>query len=225
MSEDIGKSIIAAAPVAAPTTVSDLIRRIIDASINGVAGVPGAKTIAGDHLVKYGDVERAINQIVLEHTILSGAQGFATNVGGIAVAIVGAPASIVGLAVIHSRMVACIAHLRGYNIDDTRVRHAIMTTLLGKKIVDDLVGKGDLPGTPLVVATAPAIDPRLEATIAGRVTTALASSTGGRQVINIVLKRIPLVGGGVGAVTDGWNTRAIGTYAREQFVSRRRIEA
>ena len=39
--------------------------------------------------------------------------------------------------------------------------------------------------------------------------------------VGLVAKRIPVIGGGVGAATDSWNTMAIARYARDQFVSRR----
>ena len=36
------------------------------------------------------------------------------------------PANIAGLALIQCRMVAAIAHLRGYDLDDRRTRNAIL---------------------------------------------------------------------------------------------------
>ena len=44
---------------------------------------------------------------------------------------------------------------------------------------------------------------------------------GGKQAVGLIARAIPVVGGGVGAATDSWNTLAVGRYAREQFVSRR----
>ena len=159
---------------------------------------------------------------------LSGAQGFVTNLGGLTTMIVGAPANFAGVALVQTRLVAGIAHLRGYDLDDSRVRHAVVTTLLGKRIVDDLVAGGELPGTPLVLATAPGTDRRLEQLISQRVMTALLTASGGKTLVGLAAKRIPVIGGGVGLVTDSWNILAIGRYAREQFVSRRptpRIQA
>ena len=44
---------------------------------------------------------------------------------------------------------------------------------------------------------------------------------GGKRLGVFLAKKVPLVGGGVGAVVDGWSTRSIVQYAQEQFVSRR----
>lgn len=218
----IGKSIIAAAPVSAPSTTGRLLRMIVDFAIEGTGQLPGARVAAGRQLEKHGVAEKAIDQVVYLHAALCGTQGFVTNIGGFATLLVGAPANIAGVALLQTRMVAAIAHLRGYDLDDSRVRHAVLTTLLGKHIVDDLVADGELPGSPLVLATAPTIDRELEQVIAQRVMMALLTSTGGKQVVGLLAKRIPVIGGGVGAVTDSWNTFAVGRYAREQFVSRRR---
>lgn len=216
-----GKSIIATAPMSAPGSAARFLRLIIDSAIEGNALVPGARQVAAEQLEQRGDVEAAIDTAINQHMILAGAQGFLSNIGGVTTVLIGAPTNMVGLAILHSRLTAVIAHLRGYDLDDSRVRHAILTTLLGQKIVDDLVATGELPGTPLVLATAPGIDHELEQLIAARVVTAIASVGGGKALIGLGVKRIPIIGGGVGLIADGWNTRAIGRYAREQFISRR----
>lgn len=222
---DIGKSIIAAAPASAPSAAGRVLRFIVDFAIDGTDQLPGARLAAGRQLEKQGSADAAIDAVIRSHAVLCGTQGFVTNLGGFVTLIVGAPTNLAGVALLQSRMVAAIAHLRGYDLDDSRVRHAVLTSLLGKRIVDDLVAKGDLPGSPLVLATAPGIDHALEQLIAERVMMALFTSVGGKQAVGLVAKRIPVIGGGVGAATDSWNTLAVGRYAREQFISRRRTES
>ncbi len=39
----------------------------------------------------------------------------------------------------------------------------------------------------------------------------------------VVVRRIPLVGGGVGAAVDGWLTFGLGGYAKREFVARQAI--
>lgn len=190
-------------------------------AIDGFASFPSARHSAGRALETHPDPDAAINALITQHIALAGANGFVTNLGGFVTMLVSAPANLAGLAVTHARLVAGIAHLRGYDLNDSRVRHAILTTLLGKKIVDDLVAKGELPGTPLVLATAPGLDRSLEQSIAQRVMMAMLTVSGGKKLIGLTARRIPIIGGGIGAVTDGWNTRAVASYAKEQFVSRR----
>ena len=45
---------------------------------------------------------------------------------------VGTGAGVSGLALLQCRMIAGIAHLRGYDLDDPRVRNAILLTMLGE---------------------------------------------------------------------------------------------
>src|SRR6476660_5970104 len=70
----------------------------------------------------------------------AGAQGFLTNLGGLATMAYMVPANITGLALVQSRMVAGIAHLRGYDLTDPRVRNAVLVSMLGEDAVRRLVG-------------------------------------------------------------------------------------
>jgi uncharacterized protein (DUF697 family) len=131
------------------------------------------------------------------------------------------PVNLAGLATIQARMVAAIAHLRGYDLDDPRVQAAILMCLLGEAEVKKLVADGSLPTTPQAVATAPLADPALPDIVGRLVLATSVARMGGKRIVTVLSKRIPVVGGGVGAVTDSLGTNAIGSYAQKQFVSRR----
>lgn len=73
------------------------------------------------------------------------------------------------------------------------------------------------------MATAPVFDASLDKVIAERVFAELASRIGGRHAAVLIARRIPLVGGGVGGALDALSTLSVGNYAREQFVTRRRL--
>lgn len=215
-------SLLATTP-SLPQLPSRALAAIVDFAIEGNDQFPGARTWSGKHLAKCGgEVEVAIGRVVRNSVLLGGAQGFVTNLGGIITMVVSVPANLAGVAIVQSRMIAAIAHLRGYDLADSRVRSAIMMTMLGAAGVNQLVKKGHLPATPIVVATAPADDPELESAVADRVLASLLGEIGGKRALSFVGRRIPVLGGGVGALTDGWSTSSIGRYARDQFVSRRR---
>lgn len=217
----MGRQIMSSAPGLAPTAASGVLRRLLDAGIDGMPRFPGAKAAAAASLGKRGSAEHAIDALIKQHLALAGAQGFVTNLGGIETMALTMPANVSGMAIVQARMVAGIAHLRGYDIDDQRVRGAVLMCMIGEKGVQDLVDRGELP-SPLIVATAPVIDERLHATITEKVMAALVSNATGKRVTVVASKRIPLVGGGVGAAADGYATWGIAQYAKGQFVSRRR---
>ena len=93
---------------------------------------------------------------------LASAQGFVTNIGGVATLPVAIPANIAGVAIVQMRMVAAIAHLRGYDLNDNRVRTALVMCLLGGEQVANRIAAGQLPTSPMAVATAPMFDPELD---------------------------------------------------------------
>jgi len=152
----------------------------------------------------------------------AGVQGFATNLGGLVTATVTIPANITGLALIQCRLVACIAHLRGYDLADQRVRNAILTCILGEDSVRGLVRRKKLPSTPMGIATAPTHDPQLDRVIAAEVTGELLTKVAGKRVVTTVGRRVPVVGGLVGAGADGYATWQIGRYADREMRPRSR---
>ncbi|CAL8976666.1 MAG: EcsC family protein [Actinobacteria bacterium] len=213
---DFGKQLVTRTPEVA----GGLLRSIVDFAIDGSPAFPGAKATAARSLQSKADREGAIDALVRYHVSMASAQGFMTSVGGLLTLPVGLPANIAGMAVLGVRMIAAIAHLRGYDVDDRRVRAALTLAMLGDDEVRRLVADGKLPSSPLAVATAPVFDPALERTISERVMGSLAGRIGGKHVAVVVVRRIPLVGGGVGAAVDGWLTFGLAAYARREFIPR-----
>jgi uncharacterized protein (DUF697 family) len=147
-------------------------------------------------------------------------QGFLTNIGGAVTAAFTIPANIAGLALIQCRLVASIAHLRGYDLSDQRVRNAILTCLLGEDSVKTLVRKKKLPSTPMGLATAPAHDPDLDRVVAAEVTSELVRKVAGKRIATTVARHVPVVGGLVGAGADGYYTWQLGRYADRELLPR-----
>ncbi|MBP8921492.1 MAG: EcsC family protein [Micropruina sp.] len=205
----------------APEVAGNWLRQILEFAIDGNMTIPGAKDAAARALQARGDHEAALDTLIRQHVGLAGAQGFLTNLGGLLTLPVALPANLAGLAVVQMRMIAGIAHLRGYDVDNRRVRSALTLTMLGEDEVRKRVSSGRLPSTPMGVATAPVFDPALEHMVSERVFTDLGAKMAGKHVVVQVAKRIPLVGGGVGAAADGYFTYALGQYARREFVRRR----
>jgi hypothetical protein len=213
------------APVArqvTPRAAANFFRSVLDAAIDGRGGFPGALMVAERQVTRAdGDRVRAADAIVEQHVRLAGVQGFVTSLGGFAVMALTLPANVTGLAVLQTRMVGAIAHVRGYDLMDPRVRTAVVACLLGDEATPELIRKGVLPSTPLGIATAPVHDPELDTRVAAELGTMLAAQVGGKRLGLAVGRRIPLVGGGVGAVVDGVATYRIGRYAQGELPPRR----
>jgi hypothetical protein len=208
---------------AAPDLSAHFVHEALRRAINGVGRLPGAPVAADKVLADVnGDVDLAIHELIEDHVRYAGLQGFATNLGGLVTAAVLIPANITGLALIECRLVACIAHLRGYDLDDQRVRNAVLTCILGEDTVKSLLRKHKLPSTPMGMATAPAYDAHADRIIAAEVTSELLTKVAGKRMAATVGRRVPIVGGVIGAGADGFATWQIGRYADRELLPRTR---
>ncbi|MHB1011175.1 MAG: EcsC family protein [Propionibacteriaceae bacterium] len=218
---DVGK-VIATIPGRVGPTAGSALLRLVDLAIDGVSTLPGAKTSAAKALQKRGDADAAVDWLITSHVAMASAQGFATNVGGVVTTILTTPANITGVVIIQMRLVACIAHLRGYDIDDRRVRTAMLMCLLGDEELRRQIESGRLPTSPMAVATAPVSDAALDLKVAERIVADVLTNIGGKRLSSLVGRKIPLIGGGVGAIYDGYGTHLIGQCAKAQLPKRRR---
>ena len=201
-----------------------VLRQVLEIAIDGYGRVPSAKAVAARHLERLGgSVDEAITSIIDHHIRLASAQGFVTNIGGVAALPVAIPANITGVAIVQVRMVAAIAHLRGYDLNDNRVRTALVMCLMGGEQVAKHIAEGTLPTSPMAVATAPIFDPDLDRQVADDVVTDLAARIGGKNLALAIVKRLPLAGGGVSAIMDGFATYQIGRYATGELLRRRAL--
>ena len=195
-------------------------------AIVGFGRLPSAKTVAARQLERHGgSVDQAIEAIIDQHVRLASAQGFVTNVGGVAALPIALSANLAGVAVVQVRMIAAIAHLRGYDLADNRVRTALVMCLLGGEKIAERIAEGALPTSPMAVATAPVFDAQLDAQVAQEVVSDLLGRIGGKNVALAVTRRVPLVGGGIGAVMDGLATHQLGDYAKGELLRRRVLRA
>jgi hypothetical protein len=208
----------------APRLTTNVVFEALDKAIKGVGPLAGAAAAAEKQLAeKPGDIDRAVHEVIELNVRLAGLQGFVTNIGGLVTATVTIPANIAGMALIQCRMVAGIAHLHGYDLNDPRVRNAILACLLGEDTVKVAVKKKRIPARPLAIATAPTYDPELNRIMAAEVTSELITKVAGKRLAVTIGRRVPVVGGIVGAGADGYATWRIGRYADRELILRKRV--
>lgn len=210
-------------PHLAPDLTASFVREALQRAIHGVGPLPPAAEAADKQLrEQHGDVERAVREVIENHVRYAGAQGLLTGVGGVVTAAFAIPANLAGLALIQARMVAGIAHLRGYDLDDLRVRNAVLACMLGGDAVDRLIKDRLLPAPPMAIATAPVHDPQLDRVLSAEVTSDLVTRVAGKRLAITVARRTPVVGGAFGMGADGLATWRIGRYADRELRPRPR---
>jgi len=203
----------------APGLTTTFVREALHRAIVGVGPLPPAAKAADTQLKEQkGDVNRAIHEVIENNVRLAGAQGFVTNLGGLVTAGVAIPVNITGLALIQCRMIAGIAHLRGYDLADPKVKNAILVCLLGEEMVNRQVKAKKVPAPPMALATAPLHDPDLDLVISAEVASELVTKVAGKRLAVTVSRRIPVVGGVVGMSVDGYTTWQIGRYADRELL-------
>jgi hypothetical protein len=208
----------AAARRAAPVFAARGARQFLDKAIDGFSGYPSAREIARRHLTRTRDVDLAIRDVIDQHVRLAGAQGFVANIGGVTTMAVTIPANLAGIGLLQVRMVATIQHLRGYDVNDPRVRTAALMTILGEDEVRAAIKRGEFPGHPHDVAVASGdTDPALVERVGSHVTQALVTRVGGKHATLAVTKRIPVLGGAISAGVDAFSTYVVGRYANREF--------
>lgn len=223
LKQTVGRQLAPRITEIAPGLTGQFVREALRRAIDGVGPLKPAAVAADNQLREQdGDVDRAIHEVIENNVRIAGAQGFATNLGGLVTMAVTLPANVTGLAIIQCRMVAGIAHLRGHDLSDPRVRNAVLAMLLGEEQVRELVKKHGLPTTPMAIATAPAHDPTLDGTIAAVVATDIIAKVAGKRLATTIGRRVPVIGGVVGAGADGYATWRIGRYADRELLPRRR---
>jgi hypothetical protein len=223
LAKRVGKGLAPKVTVVAPRVTAGFVHQALERAIRGVGPLDGAAKAADKvREEQKGDVDKAIKELIETHVRLAGAQGFLTNIGGLVTMPVAVPANIAGLALIQCRMVAAIAHLRGYDLDDKRVRSGILASLLGEERMLSMIKKKKLPGTPMAVATAPVYDEHLSTVMANEVAGEMITRMAGKRIAFTVGRRVPVVGGLIGAGTDGFSTWQIGRYVDREFLPRNR---
>src|SRR5580692_9103886 len=102
---------------------------------HATAAIPGlgdAANLAERHLKSCGgSSEEAIDDLIAWQVGYAGVAGFVSNIGGLMTMPVAVPANLASVLLIQLRMIAAIAHLKGYKIDDERVRTMAFVCLSG----------------------------------------------------------------------------------------------
>jgi hypothetical protein len=223
MMGNIGRRLAPHVTDIAPDLTSTFVRESLHRAINGVGPLPPAAKAAEAQLrEQHGNVERGIHEVIENHVRYAGAQGFLTNLGGLVTASILIPTNIAGLTLVKARMVAGIAHLRGYDLDDPRVRNAILVCMIGEDRVNQMVKRKKLPAPPRALATAPAHDPGLDRIISSEVAADMIARVAGKRLAVTVGRRIPVVGGVIGMGADAFGTWQVGRYADRELLPRPR---
>jgi hypothetical protein len=200
--------------------VGRVVQVLLDAGIDGLGPLKSARELADLARRDTRTTEGAVNKIIRSHVVKGGVGGFVTGVGGFITMPVALPANVVEFYVGATRMVASIATLRGYDVDDPQVRTAVLLTLVGSE-ADEVLKKAGLTGTTGKVVglvgqqLPPAALLVLNKAIGFRLLRGL-----GEKAFARLGRGVPLAGGVIGGGIDVWMMKRIADHAMAEFPQR-----
>ncbi|MDO5498219.1 MAG: EcsC family protein [Propionibacteriaceae bacterium] len=207
--------------------VSRLIAKLLDIGIDGRGPFPGAAKVAekarGHRGTSSRDVEKSIDRLVGQHVRGGAAGGFATSLGGFVTMPVAVPVNVFEFYVQATRMVAGIAHLRGYDILAPEVRTAVLLTLIGNDATE-VLKKAGVPAGPITGGAATSLVvgrlPKSALMVVNKAVGFRLLRSVGERTLTKFGKLIPVAGGVLGAALDGFLMRQLGQAARKEFPAR-----
>jgi len=205
------------------STALSLSQRLISIGIDGKAGFDGAHRVAQAALADYpADRERAIDKVVSQHRRLAASAGFVTSLGGFVTMAVALPVNLTGFYLINTRMVAAIAHLRGYDLGDPGTRTAILLTLVGGD-ADDVLKKAGVVSTGRLANLASNQLPPPAVMVVNKAVGFRLIRQLGDKLFTRLGKGIPVAGGVMGAGLDAFLLSRIAKGARKEFPPTERL--
>jgi hypothetical protein len=209
-------------PAAADRTdegaVARLVQVLLDAGIDGLGPLKSAREMAHTARLRSRTVEGAVARVARNHVAKGAVGGFVTGVGGFLTMPIALPANVVEFYIGATRMVAAIATLRGYDVDDPQVRTAVLLALVGSE-ADEVLAKAGLTGGTggkVLGLAASQLPPAgllmLNKAIGFRILRGV-----GEKAFARFGRAVPFAGGVLGGGVDLWMMKRIADHAMNEF--------
>lgn len=194
-----------------------VLDRLYPKVLDGVPGLGTPMERAADARKGGGTLEEQADRLVRRHVAVSASAGFLSGLGGWITLPVVLPANLATVASVQLHMAASIAALAGHDPRQPGTRERVLKCLIGSG-----------PADPARDAEQETLD-RFGLKLAERGINFVVSNTlgaarwGAKKVVQGQVKRrllrgIPLVGGFIGAASDGYVTSKVAEAARDEFI-------
>ncbi|MTP85391.1 EcsC family protein, partial [Turicibacter sanguinis] len=170
-------------------------------AIRGLPGFETAQELGDKYLEKYQDVEKAIDKFIAFQEAKCMTSGFITGLGGVLTLPVAIPANVASVLYVQIRMIAAIAHMRGYDVLDDQVKTFIYVALTGNSAGEILKQSGIQIGVKMGTSLVKKIPGKVLTKINQKVGFRLLTKMGKTGAINLI-KLVPITGGIVGGGFD-----------------------
>lgn len=201
-----------------------ILERLYPRALDGLPGLGTPAEFAARFQDEANSPRERGETLVLAHIALSSATGFAGGLGGWLTMPITLPANVTGVALLQLHMAASVAALAGKDPSTDLIRSRVLECLIGASpnpeqgpVRDAEQETWDRIGLKLAEKGV-----RSAISIAGEAVSWGARTAAKGAVKSVAKKRllrgIPLVGGFIGAVSDGFTTRQVARNALDMFL-------
>lgn len=197
----------------------DILNRTYEACLNGIPKVSKpVEELANDYIKKYGYTDNAVSNLVKNQIRKNTLNGFVTGFGGFATMPFTLPANITSIIYVQMRMIAAIAIIRGYDLNEDEVQTFVYSCIVGKSATDILKTSGIVVGNKVGQNVIKKIPGKALLAINKKLGFRFITKFGTKGIINLG-KAMPIVGAGVGSAFDYTTTKVIAHRARKLFLT------
>lgn len=205
-------------PDADPGAIDRLVTMLVDTGLEGRGPLSSARELADKALAKHGgDRESAIGAVARSTTLTGGLGGFVTGIGGFLTMPVSLPVNVAEFYIQAVRMVGSIATLRGYDIDEPRIRTAVLLTLVGSDSDAVLKKAGMTTASGRITSYALTGLPPGALMIVNKAVGFRLMRGVSEKVLSRFGRGIPVAGGLVGGGIDMFMMKKIADHAMKEF--------
>ena len=175
--------------------------------------------MASDYLQKHGDVESAAKAFINMQVLKCTTSGFLTGFGGIITLPIVVPANISSVLYVQIRMIACLAHMGGFDTSCDQVQSLVYACLAGVSIDQLVKGVGIKFGVKFTDAMVKKIPGKVLTKINKLVGFRFVTKAGTKGLVNL-WKIVPVVGAVIGGGFDLAETKIIAARAYKMFIEK-----
>lgn len=197
--------------------INKVVTMLLDIGLDGRGPIKSAAQVASAAKKDKGSREEAIKAIARATTVRGGIGGFVTGLGGFVTMPIALPANVLEFYVQATRMVGAIATLRGYDINEPRIRTAVLLTLVGSKSDDVLKKAGMATGGGRITALALRNMPPAALMVVNKAVGFNLMRGVGTKALGRLGRGVPVAGGFVGAGIDSYMMKKIADHAMKEF--------
>ena len=201
-----------------PSKALQLVRRILNQAIDGVAPLSSASDLAEEYLIdqSYDDRDERVDALIRWEAAKNFTSGLLTGLGGVVTLPVTIPSALGASWIIQARMCGTIAAIYGHSLKEDRVRTLVVLAVIGDSGKEFLKELGIRIGKRVTAAAIDRIPGRVLVEINKRVGFRLLTKAGERGLVNFA-KIVPVVGGVVGGSFDATMCVGVGKTAKRIF--------